>query len=82
MVLVGERRQKILEVVSSGKAVTVEELSRILDVSPSTVRRDLRFLESRGLLYRTHGGACLLCYQATSRHWLRRKALWWKKKRP
>jgi len=56
-VLVGERRQKILEVVSSGKAVTVEELSRILDVSPSTVRRDLRFLESRGLLYRTHGGA-------------------------
>jgi len=49
-VLVGERRQKILEVVSSGKAVTVEELSRILDVSPSTVRRDLRFLESKGLL--------------------------------
>jgi len=48
MVLVGERRQKILEVVSSGKAVTVEELSRILDVSPSTVRRDLRFLGVQG----------------------------------
>jgi len=55
--LVGERRQKILEVVNSGRAVTVEELSKILDVSPSTVRRDLRFLESRGLLHRTHGGA-------------------------
>jgi DeoR family fructose operon transcriptional repressor len=54
---VGERRRRILDVVNSGKAVTVEELSQMLDVSPSTVRRDLRFLESRGLVFRTHGGA-------------------------
>jgi DeoR family fructose operon transcriptional repressor len=55
--LVGERRRKILEVLNSGKAVTVEELSQALDVSPSTVRRDLSFLQSKGLLLRTHGGA-------------------------
>jgi len=57
MVLVGERRQKILEVVSSGKGRHCGGTKQDFRCFPSTVRRDLRFLESKGLLYRTHGGA-------------------------
>lgn len=35
----------------------VNELARVLGVSPSTVRRDLNDLHERGLLERVHGGA-------------------------
>ena len=35
----------------------VEELSRILEVSSITIRRDLDLLEKRGVLERSHGGA-------------------------
>lgn len=52
-----ERRMRIVDIINSGKTVTVEELSRILDVSDSTVRRDLKYLEGKGLIHRTHGGA-------------------------
>lgn len=52
-----ERRMRIVDIINSGKTVTVEELSRILDISESTVRRDLKYLEDKGLIHRTHGGA-------------------------
>jgi DeoR/GlpR family transcriptional regulator of sugar metabolism len=35
------------------------KLSELLDVSEATVRRDLEWLESEGVLERTHGGAVL-----------------------
>jgi DeoR family transcriptional regulator of aga operon len=38
-------------------SVSVEGLSRELDVSLVTIRRDLDTLESQGILRRTHGGA-------------------------
>lgn len=38
-------------------SVSVEELSRSLSVSVATVRRDLAWLDSQGLVRRTHGGA-------------------------
>jgi DeoR family transcriptional regulator of aga operon len=37
--------------------VAVDELANRLHVSPATVRRDLKTLQQRGLLHRTHGGA-------------------------
>lgn len=39
--------------------VSVEELCRLLDSSPATVRRDLDVLEREGVLKRTYGGAAL-----------------------
>lgn len=39
---------------------SLDELSEALDVSVSTVRRDLDALEARGVLRRVHGGARLL----------------------
>ncbi|GLY14525.1 DeoR/GlpR family DNA-binding transcription regulator [Kineosporia rhizophila] len=52
-----ERRQRILELVRANGAVSLRELARVVDSSEVTVRRDLRLLESQGLLDRRHGGA-------------------------
>jgi DeoR/GlpR family transcriptional regulator of sugar metabolism len=54
-----QRHERILEYLNIHKIVPSAELSRILDVSEATVRRDLEWLESEGILERTHGGAVL-----------------------
>ncbi|MEG6565782.1 DeoR/GlpR family DNA-binding transcription regulator [Thermoanaerobacterium saccharolyticum] len=54
-----ERRMKIAEILSKDKSITVSQLSEILGVSESTIRRDLKMLEIDGFIQRTHGGAIL-----------------------
>ena len=46
-----------MELIRERKKLTVNELCELLDVSPATVRGDLRDLDREGLLVRTHGGA-------------------------
>jgi len=55
--LIVERQERVLEIIKRRKAVQLDELARELEVSPSTIRRDLEQLESRGMVERTHGGA-------------------------
>jgi DeoR family transcriptional regulator, fructose operon transcriptional repressor len=50
------RRQRILELLSAGSQ-EAEELGAVLDVSLSTIRRDLSQLSLEGRLLRTYGGA-------------------------
>ncbi len=52
-----ERREKIYDYVLKNGNVTVLELSKKLDVSEVTIRKDLSFLEKQGLIDRTFGGA-------------------------
>ncbi|MDA3958613.1 DeoR/GlpR family DNA-binding transcription regulator [Oceanispirochaeta sp.] len=52
-----ERHEEILNLVSEGKEISVQELSDQLAVSLVTIRSDLRVLEENGLLVRTRGGA-------------------------
>jgi DeoR family transcriptional regulator of aga operon len=52
-----QRFSAILERLSTEGSVGVVSVARDLDVSPATVRRDLRLLESQRMLSRTHGGA-------------------------
>ena len=52
-----DRHAQILDVVNEYKKVEVNRLAEMLDVSQVTIRKDLSFLESKSLLYRTHGGA-------------------------
>lgn len=52
-----ERLRLIMETINEKKVVHVKELSRLYNCSPSMIRIDLKELESRGLLSRTHGGA-------------------------
>jgi DeoR family transcriptional regulator of aga operon len=54
-----ERHQLILEELRKKKHVKVLDLCEFLDVSAVTIRKDLKLLEEKGLLYRTHGGASL-----------------------
>lgn len=53
------RHQVIISTLSEKGYVTVEELSKLLDVSSVTVRTDLNALEKKGILVRTHGGAMI-----------------------
>lgn len=50
------RHERLLALLRSG-TTQVDELSAALDVSPSTVRRDLAWLTRQGVVTRTYGGA-------------------------
>jgi DeoR/GlpR family transcriptional regulator of sugar metabolism len=54
-----QRQSLILKAIREDGHVIVGELSRELDVSEVTIRRDLRELAAQGLLRRAHGGAVL-----------------------
>lgn len=52
-----ERLQKIAQLLRDRHVVRVQELCRIMRVSPATVRRDLTKMERRGLIRKVYGGA-------------------------
>ncbi len=58
--LTEERLQIITDTVNSHSSVTIAELCRILDVSPSTVKRDLNILAEAGKITKVRGGAIAL----------------------
>ena len=58
--LTEERQAEIMRIVNVHGAVSVQELVNYLDISESTVRRDLAALDEEGLLRRVHGGATSL----------------------
>jgi DeoR family fructose operon transcriptional repressor len=64
-VLVEERRQRVLDLVSRKGFIGLAELARVVRVSQSTIRRDLDHLHQQGLLKRTHGGAIFHNEEAT-----------------
>lgn len=55
--LTQERYQSILSIINEKNAVTVAELSQMLDTSESTIRRDLNALDELGKLNKVFGGA-------------------------
>jgi DeoR family transcriptional regulator, aga operon transcriptional repressor len=56
-ILPAKRRAMILEHIRDQKAASIADLAAALGASASTVRRDLDYLEERGYIERTHGGA-------------------------
>jgi DeoR/GlpR family transcriptional regulator of sugar metabolism len=52
-----QRQSLILELLEKEGEVDVNKLADRLSSSRETIRRDLKELESSGLLQRTHGGA-------------------------
>ncbi len=55
--LVGQRRNRIIELLKEKHSISVSDLCEILEASEATIRRDLSILENSGKLERTHGGA-------------------------
>jgi len=52
-----ERLQRILELLAEQRTVRVDVLCKLFKVSGTVIRRDLRELQSQGLLQRIRGGA-------------------------
>ncbi|GAB2623588.1 DeoR/GlpR family DNA-binding transcription regulator [Belliella aquatica] len=56
---ISERHKFILDRLNEAGIVHVADLSKELDVTVVTIRKDLKLLEDKGLLYRSHGSATL-----------------------
>ena len=54
-----ERADQIMEILSRCKYTTVDHLVKELHYSPATIRRDLIYLESTGLIKKSYGGVCI-----------------------
>lgn len=54
-----QRREKIQEYLGVQQIARTADLMDLLETSEATVRRDLEWLEQKGILERTHGGAIL-----------------------
>lgn len=54
-----ERTERIMEILKKYKYTTVDFLVRELHYSPATVRRDLTYLESSGLVKKSYGGVSI-----------------------
>ena len=52
-----ERHQAILDMITQNGKITTSEIQEKFNVSYDSAKRDLRILEEKGLLKRTHGGA-------------------------
>lgn len=52
-----ERHQGILNIVNEKGRISISEIQELFKVSVESARRDLRILEEKSLLKRTHGGA-------------------------
>lgn len=59
MINIAERHQFIINKIQKEGNINVLDLCKELDVSPVTIRKDLKLLEDKNLLFRTHGGATL-----------------------
>ena len=54
-----QRRERIQEYLAVHQIARSVDLCELLETSEATVRRDLEWLEQKGILERTHGGAIL-----------------------
>ena len=54
-----KRQEQILNILNERTFITVNELSALTFISPSSIRRDLTYLQNNGLVQRTHGGVSI-----------------------
>src|SRR5271154_667480 len=79
-VLVEERRNQLLEMIRLRGFASLPDLARQLEVSESTLRRDLDFLEESGTAKRTHGGVFYTGPSPKLPHFEQRQPAQWDKK--
>jgi len=79
-VLVDERRNRLLELVRSRGFAALPDLAKELQVSQSTLRRDLDYLEDSGAAKRTHGGVFYTGSSPKLPHFDERQPAQWDKK--
>ncbi len=65
--LTEQRHDEILKMLDEKKSVTLQEIKERLDISESTIRRDLNTLHDQGRLIKVFGGAVALDSRVTTR---------------
>lgn len=55
-----DRYKLILDTLNERGSASIKELSEIVDISESTIRRDIKMLEDEGLLNRVYGGVAAI----------------------
>ncbi len=78
--LADKRRAELLELVRRQGFAPLPDLAKALDVSESTIRRDLAHLERKGSAQRTHGGAFYTGPSPNLPHFELRQVAQWDKK--
>jgi DeoR/GlpR family transcriptional regulator of sugar metabolism len=81
MMVAGDRRNKLLEVIRQKGFASLPDLADAMAVSESTVRRDLSQLEVDGAAKRTHGGVFYTGPSPNLPHFDRRQAEQWEEKK-
>jgi DeoR/GlpR family transcriptional regulator of sugar metabolism len=81
MGLAEDRRNRLLEVIRLRGFAALPDLAQELQVSESTVRRDLDFLEEAGTAKRTHGGVFYTGPSPKLTHFDQRQKTQWDKKK-
>lgn len=56
---ISERQKEILKIITENTYISVNELASRTFTSPSSIRRDLTYLENNGLVNRSYGGVSL-----------------------
>ncbi len=79
--LAEERRSQLLELVRRHGFASLPDLAGELQVSESTIRRDLDQLEEAGVARRTHGGVFYTGPSPKLQHFDQRQKTHWEKKR-
>jgi DeoR/GlpR family transcriptional regulator of sugar metabolism len=79
--LAEERRSRLLEFVRQRRFASLPELAEQLEVSESTVRRDLEHLERQGSTHRIHGGVLYAGSSPKMPHFDARQSTKWAQKR-
>lgn len=59
MISITDRHQLILQKLKEEGQVNIQELSDLMEVSGVTIRKDLKLLEDKNLLFRTRGGGSI-----------------------
>ena len=80
-VLAEERRNRLVELVRGRGFASLPDLVDELQVSESTIRRDLDYLEETGVAKRTHGGVFYAGGEPKLPHFEERQPAQWDKKR-
>lgn len=56
---ISTRQEKIIDILNERNYITVQDLAEMMFTSPSSIRRDLTYLQNNGLVQRSHGGVTL-----------------------
>jgi DeoR family fructose operon transcriptional repressor len=81
LIVADERRSRLLELIRARGFASLPDLAGQLQVSESTVRRDLDALEESGSVRRTHGGVFYTGPSPKLAHFDQRQSAQWDKKR-